>query len=72
MSVASATPSKLKSPAYVAITVTVCAAGSSSQPSVRPLADAVVLRNWPASHRPPSQLAVSRPAIVAAGSAPPA
>ena len=35
------TPSRLKSPAYVAITVTVCASGSSNQPSVNPVPTAV-------------------------------
>ena len=54
MSAAFTTPSRLKSPGYVAITVTVCATGSSSQPSVNPLLPAVESLNWPTSHSPPS------------------
>ena len=52
------------------MTVTVCAVGSSSQPSVSPLLAAVESLNWPTSHSPPWQLAVSRLWIVAAGSLP--
>ena len=56
----STVPSRLKSPAYVAITVTVWADVSSSNPSVRPVAVAVESRNWPMSHFPLSQLALTK------------
>ena len=56
----STTPSRLKSPAYVAITFTWCDDVSSSQPNVKPVDAAVESWNWPTSQWPPSQLAAEQ------------